>query len=152
MGARRGADGFEKVEGAYQVGLDIRTRRVDGIAHARLRGEVDDHIGSLGGDELVQNAVLLDPPVDGAKGGRLEKHRLPPFLEANILIVGHRIEADHLIAMLQKVLGKVKADEPGRACDERLGHGFSYLRAIMARRISVRSTSACCGTLAVERS
>ena len=113
---------------------------------------MDDHIGALGGDEVVQNAVFLDPPVHGAKGGRLEKHRLPPFLEADIVIVGHRIEADHLIAMRQKVLGKVIADETGRACDERLWYGVSYLRAIMARRISVRSTSACCGTLAVERS
>ena len=152
MRARFGADGFEEVERADQVGLEIGARRVDGVAHACLRGEVDDHIGALSGYEVVQSTVFLDPLVNGAKGGRLQKHRLPPFLEAHIVIVGHRLEADHLIAMRQKVLGKVITDEVCRACDERLGHGVSYLRAIMARRISVRSTSACCGTLVVERS
>ena len=113
---------------------------------------MDDQIGALNGNQIVQDAIFLDPPVHGAKGGRLQQHCLPPFLEADVIIIRHRIEADHLIAIRQKVLGEVITDKASRACDERLVHGVSYLRAIMARRINVRSTSACCGTLAVERS
>lgn len=124
MAARCGSNGLKQVECADQIRFDVGFWIIDGIAHTSLRCEVDDDIGLFGPDQLHQNAVCLEPFVHRAELGVLQQHRLPTFFQRNIVIIGHRIEPDHLKPVIQKSLRQVKPDKSGRAGDQSLGHLF----------------------------
>jgi hypothetical protein len=56
----KGAHRLEDAESADEVGLDVAFGMIDGVAHARLRGEVDERIGAVGFHQVVDDARRFD--------------------------------------------------------------------------------------------
>lgn len=48
------ARGFEQFKCAADIALNIRARFINGITHARLRCEMDDHGVLVGGEEVFE--------------------------------------------------------------------------------------------------
>ena len=111
MLGRHRADRLEQAEGADEIGLDIAFGVVDGMAHARLRGQMDHRVGAKIDHQIMQHARCLDPVVEGAKPGILRQHRLPSLFQRDIVVIGHGVDAQHLPAGGQKLAAEVKADE-----------------------------------------
>ena len=61
------AAGFENIGEADEIGLRIDMRIGDRIAHARLRGQVDDDIGLAGGHGRLQGGVVFKQGFGGGK-------------------------------------------------------------------------------------
>ena len=71
--------GLKQVKRANDVGIHIRARFVDGIAHTSLTCEMDHIVGLFSGDQIHQHAVRFKAVVHCAKSTRLQKVRLTPF-------------------------------------------------------------------------
>ena len=104
---------FEQLERAGEVRLEVGAGIVDRVAHPRLSREVDDHVGTLAGEEVAQQAGILQPGLHGSEPGMLRQHGVAPLFQRDVVIVGHCVEAGDARALVQKPFRKVVADEAG---------------------------------------
>ena len=111
---------LENVEMPRHVGLDIGVGIDQRIAHSRLGGEMEDPLDPLVGiGESLHGAAIGDvEALEGEIPETLEQ-RQPRLLQVDVVIVVEVVDADDLIAALEQGLGGVKADETGRAGDEK---------------------------------
>ena len=113
------AAGFQNVQKSDQVALQVGIRVRDGIADARLCGEVHYFVELFFGKELVQTLLVIDAHLyesavlvlgtldHGAVGevvvGLLDTaFAEAPVLEAYIVIVVDVVEAHHFIAAFRE--------------------------------------------------
>ena len=61
MRRRVGASGLQEFEGTDKIGLEVITRRINGMAHPGLGGQVNDRIGAVPGDAPVGPQDSLSP-------------------------------------------------------------------------------------------
>src|SRR4051812_29373090 len=93
---------FQHVQKAGEVGVPIGMGIVDGIAHACLGGKMDYSV------EAVVRKKIVD--VDGRRNiQQLERKRFflpesiePGFLEAYLIVIVQIVDADDLIASVEK--------------------------------------------------
>ncbi len=102
---------FHDVKSTDDIAVDIGARIFDAVANAGLRSEMDDDIGSKVVDHLVQKRVILQQPLCSAKGCVLEQGLMPPLFKADVVIIGHAIEAVNRIALRQQQTSQVEADK-----------------------------------------
>ena len=113
---------LQDVDEALDIALHIGLRIDQGVAHARLGGEVDHDF----------EAVVGEQPRDARGIGQVDpretesEHRLEPgkarLLKPDIIVVVDIIETDDVPALLQKRAGEVKANKACGAGDENWGH------------------------------
>ena len=58
------ARGLHDIEGSDDVGLDIGARIFKAVAHACLRGEMDDDLGITGVNRSVEGLLILEHRLD----------------------------------------------------------------------------------------
>jgi hypothetical protein len=118
-----GACGFEEVECSDDIGLDEIAWAVDGAIDVGFCGEVDDGVGFVGGEDVVEEGSIPDVAV--------EEEVIGVALEVTkvcwVTGVGESVEVeDAALAEVDPVEDKVGADEAGAAGDKESGgvHGF----------------------------
>ena len=106
------------VERPGHVRVDIGARRLEAVAHARLPGEMHDHLGRAGIDRAVKRIAVLEHRPGRPEARRLQQYLLAALLEPDVVVIGHPVEAMHLVPFIEKEPGKVKPDETCSTGDE----------------------------------
>ena len=68
--------------------------------------------------ESPQRGGILEHELVGAELGVLRQGGVPPFLEPDIVIRRHAVDAGNLVSVLQQASGDVEADKSCRAGDQ----------------------------------
>ena len=110
--------GLQNFKGPDQVRIDIRPRRVDGMAHPGLRREMDDGIGPERLDQPAYKARRLQQPFNPTEPRLRRQNLMPPPLQRHIIIVADAIQPQHLPACRQQPLRQMKPDKSGRTRDK----------------------------------
>lgn len=99
------AAAFENIGKADDIAVDIGVRVLQGIANAGLGSQVDDLVEFLGGEQCFHSDPVTDIEFDEAEVGMAGQPGQPAFLEADVVIVIHVVEADDLVAPRQQAQG-----------------------------------------------
>src|SRR5690606_32296429 len=97
--------GFQDIEEADDVAVNVGMGIFEAVANARLGGEVDDAVELIGGEASLHRHPVAEIGPDEAVASTLPARRLlqkrePGFLQRRIVIVVDNIEANDLVAPL----------------------------------------------------
>lgn len=112
------AAGFEHVAKADEVALDVGLRVGERVAHAGLRGQVNDALGLLSSKDGHQACCVCHVGFDEAEllpGAQLLQ---PGFFEGGIVVVVEVVQANDFVAACQQYECCVHANKAGRTCEE----------------------------------
>ena len=117
--------GFQDVEKADQVALDIHIRMVNGIPHAGLRGQVDHHGGLVIRKQPIHQGFIRDAALNEHMPRQrcfrcLFNQRQAVFFQLRVIIVIHIVQGDHRAAaqLLQQAEDQVCPDKAGGPGDQ----------------------------------
>ena len=102
---------FEHIGEADKVRIDIGRRVLEGVAHARLRGQMNDAGESFGGEQSRHPLPVGKIEPDEAKVRKGRQTRQTVGLERGVVIIVEIVEADDLASLPQQPFGDVIADE-----------------------------------------
>lgn len=108
------AAGFEDVEEADDVRMNVTFRVRDGIADTRLRRKVHDDVRLAFEKQRVQRSLVRDVNLAEHKAfAILREHLEPLFLERYVIVVCDAVHADDARAFksVKDMLGKKTADK-----------------------------------------
>ena len=97
--------GLHDVESADDIAVDIGAWVFQGIAHAGLACEVDDHVWLEGVGALGEGAHILKHRLGAGELRVLEQHLMTPLFEGGVVIVSHAVKAVDMVALVQQELG-----------------------------------------------
>ena len=148
-----GPAGFDDMEKAHEVGADEVLRRLQGLAHPRLRRQMGHEAGLVGLEQQPHRLPIRKITPREGEAGKLPKLGEPRLLQGDVIIGVEIVEADDAAARLQQAARQMKADEPGRARhqDGRLPEGFEgrlgrlLVRVLSAHGVDSRCRPACRG-------
>lgn len=113
---------LEHVEEANEVALQVGARVLDGVAHARLGGEVHHDVESVLGEQTLDEGGVAQVAAnegEAAVGVYLGQHAQARFLDAGVVVAVEVVETDDgVIGLLEQLLDKEGTDEAGRSGDE----------------------------------
>ena len=109
------AAAFEDVQEALDIGVDVGVRIFNRVAHAGLRGEIDDAVEAFFSKECLHGFAVRDIGFDKTKTIAAFEAGQAGVLEAHVVIGVHVVEADNFVAAIEQDFAGVRADEPGRA-------------------------------------
>src|SRR3546814_7091211 len=98
------------------------------VAHACLRGEVDDPADAVRFHQLADQPGAGDVAVDQPEIEMIGKPRRARFLQRDVIIVGEAVEPDHALAAREQPFGHRMADEARGA-----GHQYGAVVGHAAR-------------------
>ena len=109
---------LDDIERANDVRVDIGPRMLEAVADPRLRGEVDHHLG-LEVPRSGQHPVGVLQHADvGAKFPQLREFGVSIFLQLDVVVRRHAVDAQHFVPLSQQPLGEMKTDETGSSRDQ----------------------------------
>lgn len=115
------AAGLEYVEEADEVALEVCARVLDGVAHARLGGEVHNDVEAVLSEQaLDEGGVAQVAAHEGEAAVRVGfgKHAQARVLDAGVVVAVEVVEADdHVIGHLKQLLDEERADKAGGSGD-----------------------------------
>ena len=98
---------------------------VDAVAHAGLRGQVDDDVEPVLFEQSVDKRLIADRPAhehvpDRRCRSRLFEFLQPPFLQAHLVVIVHVVQADDRSAAKrgEKARHKAGADKARTSRDQ----------------------------------
>lgn len=116
------AAGLKHVEEADEVALEVGTRILDGVAHARLGGEVHHDVEAVLGEQALDEGGIAQVAAhegEAAVGVGLGQHAQARVLDAGVVVAVEVVEADDcVIGLLEQLLDEEGTDEAGRSGDE----------------------------------
>lgn len=116
------AAGLEHVEEADEVALEVGARVLDGVADARLGGEVHHNIEAVLGEQALDEggvAQVAAHESEAAVRVGPGQHAQARILDAGVIIAVEVIEADDgIIGLLEQFLDEERADKTGGSGDE----------------------------------
>ena len=92
---------LEDVVEADEVGVDVRLRVVDRVAHPRLRGEVHDDVEVVLREEALDEGGVAEVTPSESEAPfliRLPEHPEPVLLDAGVVVAVHVVEPGDLPA------------------------------------------------------
>ena len=117
------AGALHDVERADDVGVDIGAGVFKAVANTGLRGQMDDCFGLDLANVFHQQISFLKPKFARRKAVRLRRqHSVALFLDAHVIIVGHRIETENFEPFFEEKFAKMEADEAGATRYEYFSH------------------------------
>src|SRR5690606_24990498 len=125
---------------ADDVGVDVRARVFERIAHAGLGGEIDYAIGAVFAKRAFEQRRVRDVAAYFTKALAFVQPCQTRFLERDIVIVVDVVHADHAIAAVDECVRHVRSDESGGAGNQYL-HADSYSRSVTMSRGNASFTS-----------
>ena len=87
--------GFEDVVEADEVRFDIGVRVGDGVAYARLGGEIDRDLRLVLLEDVLDERLIRQIAFDEGKTIVCRKLLEAMFLQAHIIVIVHGVEADY---------------------------------------------------------
>lgn len=116
------AAGLKDVEEADQVALEVGARVLDGVADARLRGEVHNDIEAVLSEQALDEGGVAQVAAYEGKAAvcvSLGKHAQARVLDAGVVVAVEVVETDnHIVGLLEQLLDEEGTDEAGRSGDE----------------------------------
>lgn len=122
------AAGLEHVEEADEVALEVGARVFDGVADARLGGEVHNDVEAVLREQALDEGGVAQVAAhegEAALGIGLGQHAQAGILDAGIVVAVEVVESDdRVIGLLEQPLYEERADKPGGSGDEHfiIGH------------------------------
>ena len=122
------AAGLEHVEEADEVALEVGARVLDGVAHARLGGEVHHDVEAVLGEQALDEGGVTQVAAHEGEttvGVGLGQHAQARVLDAGVIVAVKVVEADDdVIGLLEQLLDEECADE---ACRTRYQYFSSHI-------------------------
>lgn len=116
------ATGLEHIEESDEVALEVGARVLDGVADARLGGEVHHDIEAVLGEQALDEGGVAQVAAHEGKAAvcvGLGKHAQARVLDAGVVVAVEVVETDdHIVGLLEQLLDEERADEAGRSSDE----------------------------------
>lgn len=113
---------LEDVKETHKVALEVGARVLDGVAHARLGGEVHHDVESVLGEQTLDEGGVAQVAAnegEAAVGVYLGQHAQARFLDAGVVVAVEVVETDDgVIGLLEQLLDQEGTDEAGRSGDE----------------------------------
>lgn len=120
------AAGLEYVEEADEVALEVCARVLDGVAHARLGGEVHDDVKAVLSEQALDEGGVAQVAAHEGEAAicvGLGQHAQARVLDAGVVIAVEVVEADNnVIGLIKQLLDEERADEAGGARHEHFTH------------------------------
>lgn len=114
--------GLEHVEEADEVALEVCARVLDGVAHARLGGEVHHDVEAVLREQALDEGGVAQVTAHEGESAvcvGLGKHAQAGVLDAGVVVAVEVVETDdHIVGLLEQLLDEERADEAGRSGDE----------------------------------
>lgn len=111
------AAGLEHVEEADEVALQVGARVLDGVAHARLGGEVHHDIEAVLGEQSLDEGGVAQVAAhegEAAVGISLGQHSQTRVLDTGVVVAVEVVEADNnVVRFLEQLLDEEGADKAG---------------------------------------
>lgn len=118
------AAGLKDVEEADQVALEVGARVLDGVADARLRGEVHNDVEAALSEQALDEGGVAQVAANESKaavGVGLGQHAQARVLDAGVVVAVEVVESDDgIIGLLKQLLDEERTDEAGRSGDENI--------------------------------
>lgn len=115
------AAGLKDVEEADQVALEVCARVLDGVADARLRGEVNHDIEAVLGEQALDEGGVAQVATHEGEAVvcvGLGQHAQAGVLDTGVVVAVEVVETDDdVIGLLEQFLDEERADEAGRSGD-----------------------------------
>ena len=115
------AASLKDVEEANEVALEVGARVLNGIAHARLGGEVHHDVEAVLSEQaLDEGSVAQVATHEGEAAVRVGfgQHAQARVLDAGVVVAVEVVEADnHVIGLLEQLLDEERADKAGSSGD-----------------------------------
>lgn len=109
------AAGLEHVEEADEVTLEVGARVLDGVAHARLGGEVHHDVEAVLSEQALDEGGIAQVAAhesETAVGVDLGQHAQTCVLDGGVVIAVEVVEADNrVIGFLEQLLNEERADK-----------------------------------------
>lgn len=116
------AAGLKDVEEADQVALEVGARVLDGVADARLGGEVHHDVEAVLGEQALDEGGVAQVAAyegEAAVCVGLGKHAQARVLDAGVVVAIEVVETDdNVIGLLEQLLDEERADKAGCSGDE----------------------------------
>ncbi len=110
---------LEHVEEADQVALEVCARVLDGVADARLRGEVHNNVEAVIGEQTLDEGGVAQVAAHEGEAAvcvGLGQHTQAGILDAGVVVAVEVVETDnHIIGLLEQLLDEECADEASGA-------------------------------------
>lgn len=123
------AAGLKNVEEADEVALEVGARVLDGVADARLGGEVHHDVEAVLGEQTLDECSVTQVAAhegEAAVGIGLGEHAQARILDAGVVIAVEVVETDnHIVGLIEQLLDEERADEAGGARYQYLTCHFS---------------------------
>ena len=121
---------LKDVEEADEVALEVGTRVFDGVAHARLGGEVHHDVEAVLHEQALDEGGIAQVAAHEGEAAvcvRLDQHAKARVLDAGVVVAVEVVEAyDYVIGLLEQLLDEERADEAGGSGDEDFSICHSY--------------------------
>ena len=112
---------LEDIHEAHEVGIHVGERILNGIAHARLRAQVDDTVEPFACEEFRKGlAVGQVAQNEAERAADPFKLGEPCILQLPGIIVVDVVQSDNRVAPAQQVTHYVRADKTGRSGNQYL--------------------------------
>lgn len=125
------AAGLEHVEEADEVALEVGTRVLNGVADARLGGEVHHDVEAVLGEQALDEGGIAQIAAHERKtalGVGVAQHAQARVLDAGVIVAVEVVEADdHVIGLFEQLLRQKRPDEASSAGDKHFSHIYSSL-------------------------
>lgn len=116
------AAGLEHVEEADEVALEVGARVLDGVADARLGGEVHHDVEAVLGEQALDEGGVAQVAAHEGEAAvcvGLGQHAQAGVLDAGVVVAVEVVEADDgVIGLLEQLLDEERADKAGCSGDE----------------------------------
>lgn len=113
---------LEDVEEADEVALEVGARVLDGVADARLRGEVHHDVEAVLGEQALDEGGIAQVTANESKaaiGVGLGQHAQARVLDAGVVVAVEVVESDDgIIGLLEQLLDEERADKTGGSGDK----------------------------------
>lgn len=116
------AAGLKDVEKADEIALQIDARVLDGVAHARLGGEVHHDVEAVLSEQALDEGGVAQVAAhegEATVGIDIGQHAQARLLDAGVVVAVEVVESDDgIIGLLEQLLDEERADKTGGSGDE----------------------------------
>lgn len=116
------AASLKDVEEADEIALEIGARVLDGVADARLGGEVNHDVETVLSEKTLDEGGVAQVAAHEGEAALcvgLGQHAQARVLDAGVVVAVEVVETDdNVIGLLEQLLDEERADEAGRSGDE----------------------------------
>lgn len=113
---------LKDVEEADEVALEVGARVLDGVAHARLGGEVHHDVEAVLSEQALDEGGVAQVAAHEGEAAvcvALGQHAQAGVLDAGVVVAVEVVETDdNVIGLLEQLLDEECADEAGGSGDE----------------------------------